>query len=421
MRNRNPAKAPACGEKHARGDNYNPVNSSARGEKYASAPNPAKAPPPAHALQCRSTVTFCSEGGNSQRLLTFCLQKGIRLCRVTPTPFGFRAQVAAARYAALRLAARRAGCKIRIQQKNGIWFWLAPKLKYIGILLGALAAGWLVSIKGLVWNIVYTGVDTVDLAVVQQTLYRAGVCPGSRVDDPTLDEAERLLLAGFDSYAAFSLNYGKGKLVVEGRKLTPAPGLQYPSSGNIYAAEDGVIRQLEIYAGEGLVKTGQTVQKGELLVQSGWLDQQGLYRLAPARAKVLAYIEKTVTVSCPMQMTQTVPGRVKRKLNGVVVCGHRLGFSVQGTGQLFTTGLQILGIPLPATLVYRVDTQAAPKTFTLTDDGARRQCAQTVDKLLAQSYPGIEVLDCAYEYTLQGGNTLCTARVRAVADIAATG
>ena len=75
---------------------------------------------------------------------------------------------------------------------------------------------------------------------------------------------------------------------------------------NLIAAADGQIETVEIYRGNCVVKHGQAVRKGDLLV-SGLYDSNVLgYRYTRAAGKVYARTEKSFTVEIPLVYEEKV-------------------------------------------------------------------------------------------------------------------
>ena len=57
---------------------------------------------------------------------------------------------------------------------------------------------------------------------------------------------------------------------------------------NIIAAKYGVIRKMDVFDGQGVVKVGDAVMKGDLLVSATFEDRHGKLTLKHSRARVMA-------------------------------------------------------------------------------------------------------------------------------------
>ena len=80
-----------------------------------------------------------------------------------------------------------------------------------------------------------------------------------------------------------------------------------PPYANIVAAADGVITDIAVSRGTAVVKKGQTVKKGDLLV-SGVLIGNGQETLLSAEAVVMGQREEEISVFIPYLQTQSVEG-----------------------------------------------------------------------------------------------------------------
>ena len=75
---------------------------------------------------------------------------------------------------------------------------------------------------------------------------------------------------------------------------------------NLVAVRDGQIEYLELYHGNAVVKVGQAVKAGELLVSGLYDSQSGGIRITRAAGRVLARTERTVQIEIPFAYTEKV-------------------------------------------------------------------------------------------------------------------
>ncbi len=369
-----------------------------------------------------SRVQFVSEGGNSDRFLTECVRLGAPVSAVCPTPYGFVASVAAGWYPRLRIPAREAGCRLHIRRKSGVWFRLRHWKRHTGVAAGGLLILLLmVLLRSLVWNIEYYGAAESDRQELSDRLFRCGIYQGCLASDEKLRAAEDVLMLQTNAYAGISLNFAKGKLVVEVEPATPAPKMYLPQDWDITASEAGVVRQVEIYSGTGVVQVGQMVDRGDVLVRSVWTDQENVLQPSPCRARIMAYIEKNCVTACPLEWE-------KERITGTHTDGLALYFAdvciplkkgTDGDAVPVQRGISILGLPLPVTLYRTVSTDREVRTLTLTEEQAKQKCVQTLNALLYSEHPEMEVLSREYRYEVTDGTVFCTLHLRAYADIAA--
>ena len=368
------------------------------------------------------TVVFSSEGGNSEHFFSFCIEHFLPLSQVYATAYGFRAQIPARKYRSLRLPARLAGCRLRILKKQGVWFRLRGYCKYSGIAAGILLAVLLTALgRSVVWNVEYCGVSSADQQELSDRLFDNGIYQGAFVDDAMLRRAETAVMATTQQYAAVALNFTKGKLVVEVNPASKAPPMYLPQDWDIRAAETGVVRSVEVFAGTSDIQPGQLVEKGDVLVRSTWVDQKNMLQPSPCRARIMAYLEKSYTVACERRLVQQQAAGTHTESLAFCFGGRRF-WILRGndlSAEPSQQGVRLLGMALPVTLWRTVSTEICTKEVYLSEEEAKRQCVQTLDALIYSELSEVQILSRDYEYTVLPEQVMCTVHLRAYADIAA--
>lgn len=368
-----------------------------------------------------NTVLFEAEGGNSERFLSACMRDFVPVTQVQATPLGFRARVPAARYRQLHAPARAARCRLHVVQKQGPRFYAKGLLRHTGVLLGLLAVA-LLTLLGpdLVWNIEYYALDSAAVQELSDRLFSCGVYQGCFASDALLRSAEQKILMDSDRFAALSLNYAKGKLVVEASLTTPAPVLYATQPQDIRAATDGVVRTVEVYNGVGAVLPGQTVQKGDVLVSASWQGQDGAPHAAPCRARVMAYVERTCTTACPLVQDAEVVTGTRTDSLALCVGPWRLWLKKGEDPAAVPAqqGLRLLGFSLPVTVFKTLCTETEPQQLVLSRQEAEQRCVDTLNALLYAELPELQILSRECSFTADDTAVYCTMTVRAYADIA---
>lgn len=203
-----------------------------------------------------------------------------------------------------------------------------------GIPVGIVAFFLILFLSGrFVWSIGVTGNEKLSEREILLTLEELGCGVGSYI--PTLD-IERLqeeLLAANSEIAWAALNLRGTRATVEIREVeraAPVPDEDTPY--NVIAAEDGIIRRMELYRGESQVKEGDMVFQGDLLA-SGVIDTKAGLRLVHARGKIIAEVERSVRVEIPLEReVKRATGRVFKE-KSVKILGFTINF-FRNTGNL---------------------------------------------------------------------------------------
>lgn len=204
--------------------------------------------------------------------------------------------------------------KIKIIKKYGLPFWLYKYKKRSGILVGIVI--FLIIIKMLsmyIWNINVVGCKNIKTKEILSSCEELSIKQGinkSKIE-PHID-AQRLLLLRND-IAWASLNIEGCVLTVniteieEGKKDEN----QYPC--NLKASYDGIIRKIDVTSGNTIVKVGDVVNTGDVLV-SGILERNTSTVFVPSCGKILANTQRAITKEAKFKTKEMFPnGIVKNR------------------------------------------------------------------------------------------------------------
>ena len=127
-------------------------------------------------LSLRSVVRIRAVGGRYEKFLSDCLDRGIPLSQIEPTDEGVQLTVPAGSYRRLHRLARRNRTRLRVEQRNGIWFQIRFLRGRWGLIVGAAAfAALLCALQNLIWTVEYTGISLAAQETAAKILYEAGL------------------------------------------------------------------------------------------------------------------------------------------------------------------------------------------------------------------------------------------------------
>ncbi len=185
-------------------------------------------------------------------------------------------------------AAMEYGYGLNVEKSFGLPVFLLKNRLRCGLIIGAVIFAVLIFLmKSCVWSIEIEGNHSLSDEQILNALSDAGLTEGSFKSSLNLRNIRqklRLKLPGV-SYVELNLDGSKAKVsIIEAKESKTEE--KYPC--NLIAGYDGVIRRVEITCGEGAVKVGDMVKKGQLLA-SGIADSpvKGFF-LLPANGRVLA-------------------------------------------------------------------------------------------------------------------------------------
>ncbi len=169
--------------------------------------------------------------------------------------------------------ARQTDCRVKVLTKQGLPYTLKRnkhrKALFFGVFLFGLI---LFCMLSLVWKVEITGIDRIPKAVLTEKLRENGIHPYAILYGIDKTKACNRITAEIDDIAWIGIEIRGSCAFVEVVETVPKPEIQDKSQPcNLIADKDGVITGLEIESGITVVKIGDTVTKGQLLV-SGIAD-----------------------------------------------------------------------------------------------------------------------------------------------------
>ncbi len=258
----------------------------------------------------RGTVTFLITGAFPEKLINLCLRNGLPVWGIRHLPQGIEASTHAENYFRLRPMARQSGTKVRIQKKSGLWVYRHRYRRRKGFLAGLLCAVLaLIVASQFVWRVDINGCVTISEEELRGELAELGVKPGvlsGKIDARTLQQQMRLR-DGRIAWIAINIVGSTAQVELRERDIPPDPIDPDDRVGNIVAACDGQIRYMEVYEGESVVKIGDTVSAGDIIVSGIMEDQYGNRQFKYARAKVVAHAYEDHDVRVPLKQPVWVP------------------------------------------------------------------------------------------------------------------
>lgn len=252
-------------------------------------------------------------GGFPERFLNLCAAANRDIWQVKTEKDGISFCADIREYKNLRLPARRTGVKMRVAEKHGLPFFVFKYRKRKGLAVGAVCFVILLGfLSGSVWRITVSGNEKLTEEQVVKMLSDAGIKEGTRVAG--IDEhntAQRIILNN-PEISWLSINPMGSTLYVDVKERKYAPELSDKTPQNIVAARDGVITSVKANAGDALVKTGDAVTKGQVLISGIVTLKNGTTVIRAADGQAQAQVCERVTVFEPFEKTENLrTGRSK--------------------------------------------------------------------------------------------------------------
>ncbi len=193
------------------------------------------------------------------------------------------------------------GVDVKIEERRGLPMIIYRYRRRYGIALGIMLFLFITIGSGqIVWDVRVEGNERISDEIVESALRECGFGVGSiisRVDTPVLENA---VLLHSEDIAWISVNFVGNIANVSVRETLPYDETEDYDSSDIIALRDGVIQWLEEAKGNILVKEGDHVSKGDLLVSGLYPEEENLKaRYTISKGKVFAATERIFDVSVP--------------------------------------------------------------------------------------------------------------------------
>lgn len=370
----------------------------------------------------RGSVKFSFSGGFTQVFLNACLLHGLNLRFLRKKGDIFTAYLPAADYHKIRPLVKKSGVKARVLQKYGFPFWLHEHRKRYVLAAGILFfLGSLWLFPKFVWEIRISGNESVPSQSIYRALEEIGVSRGMQLKDLDYDNLRQDLILQLPELSWCSLNINGSVVTVEVRERVYAP-LKNDTPCNLIAKCDGYITQADVYVGTPLVKSGDAVVKGDLLVSGVVEYQNGHTEFKQAKAKILAQTERIITVKQPLRITQEVrTGQVKRRrvlelfhLRVPLYLGSVTGSFEQETQ---VQALRANGHVLPCSVITSDFFETEKTVITLSQQEAIAAARKQVNQRLEQLADGTQILQSEESVTLTDDAVCITQKILCLEDL----
>lgn len=179
--------------------------------------------------------------------------------------------ITAENFKLLRKNKRGVKCKVKILKKYGLPFIIARYKNRYGIVLGIiLFFVFLQFMSGFIWNIDVEGNKKISDNEILTVCNQLGICKGTKKSKiNTIYSAQQILLEN-ENLAWCSLNIENCNLTVNVTEVKKKE--QCEKFSNLIATDDGIVEKIDVTSGNVLVKVGQEIKQGDILV-SGIIEK----------------------------------------------------------------------------------------------------------------------------------------------------
>ena len=274
-------------------------------------------------------IRICVSGSETERFFNMASFHGLILYQVRRTSDGMEASVKAKDMGKLCRLRTKTGVSIHVLEKRGPYFlWKKTRKRRVGLVCGVLSFAALYVMSLFVWDIDFAGNVRYTDSYLLSFVKKEGFYPGMRISDVVCDTLEKRLRNEFDDITWVSARLEGTRLVVEiEENNTAAVKVQEEEPCSIRASKSGTVMQMVTRRGTPLVKKGDEVTAGDVLV-SGYIpiynDSQEIIAYEQTNASADVWIDYEETVEMKIPRNQTIRHYTsERVLPGLILFGHR--------------------------------------------------------------------------------------------------
>jgi len=230
-------------------------------------------------------------GGNLEEFVNLALMRGIFLWDLRRTGDGLVCKIGVGDFPRIRPVVRRSWCKVRILERIGLPFVLHRVRKYRIFYLGALlCALGVYALSSVVWMIRVVGCEHLEESVILDAARKAGVYVGAPKFRVNTEDVQQELVLEIPGLSWAGVKIRGTVVIIEVVEKTQRPKEADPfEPADVISARNGVITEIMVLKGRALVKKGDTVKAGQVLI-TGSLEPaaDGVVQLTRARGEVKA-------------------------------------------------------------------------------------------------------------------------------------
>ena len=231
-------------------------------------------------LRLRSLITgyliVAVQGRNTEKFINLANSQHIPLWDVQRAAEGAYFKVELDHFFALRHLAKRTHCRLQIVRKAGLPFFCHRFTRRRGLLLGcSLFIVALYLLSSFIWFVEVQGNENLEADYIRHLATQAGAAPGLFKESLDKNAVISQMLLAEPRLEWVGLHLQGTKLVIEIVEEIKSPPLS-AAHAHLVAAKDGLVTDVLVIVGEAKVEVGETVKRGQLLIE-GYLSPEPQY------------------------------------------------------------------------------------------------------------------------------------------------
>ncbi len=278
-------------------------------------------------------VEFCAEGGFPERFINLCNIRGINLWNVKNDGVKVVAFTTEREFQELKIPAENSGMTLKIIKSHGLKTFAKRHKWRCGAVLGVfLAFCFWIFMSGYIWEVEVLATDGVNVENFTESLADLGVKIGARKSKIDIIQVQNQLMNEYNELLWVSLNIFGGKAQVEMSEFIEQKEIiDTKTPVNIVASKKGEIVLVKGYKGVNVVKEGDNVTEGALLISGVVKNFDGSEYFTHAKGEVFAKTKNNKKIICLYKnKALTTTQKESRYYLYVFSLKLPLGFKTQG-------------------------------------------------------------------------------------------
>ena len=274
----------------------------------------------------KGTARLEIKGAEPERLLNLCAEKEIEFFDAGPKEdYCIRMTVYAKDYPEIEKSAAKCGCAVRLINEVGGRLIL-KNLKARAALLIALSVclSLLIVSSLFVWDIEVCGNNELSDGEILRALSDCGFSEGCFWPGLATDSLRSKMQIKLPEIGWMSVNIHNSRAVVEIKERIKKPEIENRRAVNeIKAKNTGVIKKLSVLEGNPLVKVGDAVVEGDVLVSAVMESETAPERYVAAKAVIEAETNYEISGVCPL-VSEQISGTHAAHRSFAVIFGKKV-------------------------------------------------------------------------------------------------
>lgn len=207
-------------------------------------------------------------GPAPERFINLCCNKKIFIWDLKQMEDGYQFHIMAGKFKSLKAISKKTGIVPRIKRKIGFPFMMHRYRKRKGFFAGIIICIVLIYIMSLfIWDISILGGSKYTPQAMLKFLKENQIYTGIKKNEVNCQEIEETIRLAYKDIGWVSAEIKGTRLIIKITETNmPAPARQAMEPSHIVATKDGIVDEIITRAGTPLVKVGDVVKKGDILV-----------------------------------------------------------------------------------------------------------------------------------------------------------